>query len=84
VVGTILSPFASSWPDGLESVAENFGFIHKGEVKSLVAAPIPDYSFPGIDNHFISTALAGFFGTIISFVVTYGLLLTIRSLKRRS
>ena len=26
-VGVVLSPFASSWPDGLEWIAEQYGFI---------------------------------------------------------
>ncbi len=45
----IISPFASSSPDGLEKVAEDKGFIEKGEREPVWdSAPMPDYAFPGL------------------------------------
>ncbi len=46
----IVSPFASSSPDGLEKVAEDKGFIEKAEETEPAwnSAPIPDYAFPGL------------------------------------
>lgn len=74
IVGTLLSPFASSWPDGLERVAENLGFIQKGEAVPVLSAPVPDYAIPGIDNEILATAFAGFLGTLLTFMVVYVLL----------
>ncbi|MBC7333588.1 MAG: PDGLE domain-containing protein [Actinobacteria bacterium] len=77
VVALFLSPFASSYPDGLEKVAEKFGFIEKAEGAGVnLNFPIPDYLFPGIKNELWQTALAGFFGVLIVlaiFGIFYGI-----------
>jgi len=46
----IVSPFASSSPDGLEKVAEDKGFLEKAEETEPAwdSAPIPDYAVPGL------------------------------------
>jgi len=46
-VAVFVAPFACSWPDGLDSVAEKFGFSHK-MAAPLLPAPAPDYQVPGI------------------------------------
>ena len=67
----ILSPLASSSPDGLERVAEDKGFI------DVALAPIfnifPDYVIPGVTNEAAATILAGIVGTGILFGIGYGL-----------
>jgi cobalt/nickel transport protein len=68
-----ISPLASSFPDGLEKVAEKLGFIEKGEGEPLLNSPVPDYLFPRIKNEKMATAVAGVGGTIIVFGLTYGL-----------
>ncbi len=68
-----LSPFASQSPDGLEKVAEDKGFIHKGEEKEIFSAPIPDYAVPGVKNEGMATSLAGLIGTLVVFAAAYGL-----------
>jgi cobalt/nickel transport protein len=77
----ILSPFASSWPDGLEWVAGGLGFLSKGEGAAVMSSPIADYAFPGISNPKLATALAGLVGTVIMFVLGYGVAYL---LKRRN
>ena len=67
-----ISPFVSSFPDGLERVAEDLGFLEKGEVQYF-NAPIPDYAFPGIKNEVLATSLAGIIGTLLMFAVGYGI-----------
>ncbi len=59
----ILSPLASSNPDGLERVAEDLGFLAKesGPFYSI----IPDYTFPGIHNENIATIVAGVIGVLL-------------------
>jgi hypothetical protein len=78
----ILSPLASSAPDGLERVAENQGFIEtaKGGPYNLIA----DYLFPGIHNHAAATILAGLVGTAIIFGITYGVARLLRLRKREA
>ena len=72
-VALALSPFASPWPDGLEKVAEDKGFIDKGDVEPVLPSPIPDYAWPGLNNEMVATSAAGIFGTLIVFGFAYGL-----------
>ena len=67
-----LSPFASSHPDGLEKVAEQKGFLERGEIEQVVKSPIPDYTWPNVKNEGMATALAGLAGTLIVFAAGYG------------
>ena len=67
-----VSPFASPSPDGLERVAEDKGFLEKGEGPSVVAAPIPDYAMPGIANEKLATSAAGVAGTLAVFGLAWG------------
>jgi hypothetical protein len=64
----ILIPFASNAPDGLEKVAEALGIE---EHKPIWSGLMPDYSLPTINNSYISTLLAGVFGTILVFGIAY-------------
>jgi hypothetical protein len=67
----ILSPLASPWPDGLEKVAEDKGFI--GAALEPAFEVIPDYVFPGLGNEALATILAGLVGTLVLFGLGYGL-----------
>ena len=69
VIAFFLSPLASSWPDGLERVAHDYGFIARSEQGSVLKAPIPDYVFPGLKNGKMATSISGLLGTVIIFVV---------------
>ncbi|WP_027364851.1 PDGLE domain-containing protein [Desulfotruncus alcoholivorax] len=73
IVAACLSPFASSFPDGLERVAEDKGFLEKGEGKEVITSPIPDYTFPGVRNGVLATSTAGVLGTVLTFGAAYGL-----------
>ena len=53
----LLSPFASSNPDGLERVAADLGFLHSG--RSAPYQIIPDYSLPVLGQTAFSTIVAG-------------------------
>jgi hypothetical protein len=73
-LGSALSPYASSSPDGLEKVAEEKQFIDDGKLHAVQEdAPIPDYAFPGIDNPRAATGMAGFVGTLGVFALGYAL-----------
>ena len=67
----VLSPLASTHPDGLEWVAEQQGFI--GLAQSPLYEIIPDYAFPGISNEAVATIVAGLLGTALVFVVALGI-----------
>lgn len=66
----ILSPLASPWPDRLEKVAEDKGFIETALEPAFEI--IPDYVFPGVGNEALATILAGLAGTLILFGLSYG------------
>lgn len=71
LVAAVFSPWASSLPDGLEKVAIEKGFVHKGEGKGIGPAFIPDYLFPGIENQALATSVAGVLGTLVVFGLAY-------------
>jgi cobalt/nickel transport system permease protein len=75
----ILSPLASSSPDGLEWVAEQAGFLETAKDPSFHI--IPDYAIPGITNEAAATILAGIVGAVI---VLGAALLIAYSRRRRS
>ena len=68
---TLISPLASAWPDGLERVAEDKGFVE--DAQDAPYEVIPDYVFPGIGNEAVATILAGIVGTLVVFGLAYGL-----------
>ena len=80
-LGVVVSPFASSWLDGLERVAEDKGFLARGEGEPLVASPVPDYAFPGVAGEGWATAAAGALGTLLTFGVAFAVAAVLR--KRR-
>jgi cobalt/nickel transport system permease protein len=66
-----VAPFACPWPDGLEKVAARLGFEHRAAALPVLAAPLPDYTLPGIKSVVLSTILAGCVGTGIAFGLAY-------------
>jgi len=71
LIAGILSLFASSFPDGLEKVAENFGFIHLAEnVRIALNTPFSDYQISGM-NEQVGTSVSGLFGTSICFGLSF-------------
>ncbi len=81
VLAGIISIFASSWPDGLEKVAEKLGFMEKSEFKPALTSPIPDYTMPGVKNEKLATSVAGIIGTLAVFGFSYGIATLIRYKK---
>ena len=72
VLAFFVSPYASKWPDGLERVAEDKGFIEKGEGPAALTSPVPDYAWPGVRSEYLATGLAGLIGTLAVFACAYG------------
>ncbi|MBE9198256.1 MULTISPECIES: energy-coupling factor ABC transporter permease [unclassified Nodularia (in: cyanobacteria)] len=72
LVAGVLSLVASGWPDGLERVAENVGFIDLAEqVRIEVPTPLADYGIEGLGA--ISTSIAGLVGSAVCFAVAFGI-----------
>ncbi len=95
----LVSPFASTHPDGLERVAEDQGFIEKAEETEPAwkNAPLPDYTVPGLNEKKVdeetgkeveeptrwSTGLAGLLGTVGIFFVAWGLAVLLKKPESR-
>ncbi|MCC5624395.1 energy-coupling factor ABC transporter permease [Nostoc sp. CHAB 5715] len=72
LIAGVLSLFASAWPDGLEKVAENTGFIDLAEkVRVIVPTPLADYGIEGLGP--IGTSIAGLLGATVCFAVAFGI-----------
>jgi cobalt/nickel transport system permease protein len=67
----VLSPLASSHPDGLEWVAQRQGFLN--QARSPFYHLIPDYVMPGIADQRAATVAAAVLGSLIVFTVAYGI-----------
>ena len=70
---TLITPYASSSPDGLESVAGDFGFSEDSGIVLL----LDDYGISGLNNDFLSTALSAVLGVVVvigvsNIVLKYG------------
>ena len=75
VLALFVSPFASSAPDGLESIAEQQQFLERAEGAALWrGALLPDYSIGAIENEGASTGTAGLLGTAGVFAIGFCLL----------
>ncbi len=60
-------PFASRLPDGLEKVAENFGFQYRANLHHQLPSPLKDYVFPGVMSPTLASVAAGFAGALLVF-----------------
>jgi cobalt/nickel transport system permease protein len=66
-----VAPFACSWPDGLDKVAQSLGFEHRAAGPPLIHAPIPEYQLPGISSAAMATSLTGMIGIVVVFVLAF-------------
>lgn len=70
LISGIVSAFASGMPDGLERVAEDFGFSgHEDIVWQF--APAADYQVPVTENHFLRNGFAGWIGSGLVFLIVW-------------
>ncbi len=76
-IAAIVSSFASSDPDGLDRIAQDFKFENKADEEPL-AHRLPfysifeEYSLRGVPEK-LSTPLAGIIGTLTTFGLAWGL-----------
>ena len=64
----VFIPLASSSPDGLERVVENFGVQ---ETAPIWNGLMSEYTIAAIANPYISTLLAGILGTLMVLVASF-------------
>jgi cobalt/nickel transport protein len=82
LIATFLSPFVSTFPDGLEKVAERLGFAEKAtEAINSKFFVIKDYSISFTDNEFWKGALAGLFGVLIVLAI-FGIILLVYKISQ--
>jgi cobalt/nickel transport system permease protein len=80
---TVVSQFSVDEPDGLESVAQDQGFLDSGGNHALGDSVFADYATEGISNEKVSLAIAGIVGTLVTLAVAGGIFLAIRDRRGR-
>jgi cobalt/nickel transport system permease protein len=78
VFAAVISQFAAPDPDGLESVAEETGFVESGTDHALADSIFADYATSGISNESLSLAIAGIVGTLVTLAVAFGIFTAFR------
>ena len=76
-----VSFYASSHPDGLESVADKVGFSQAAQEHAGSGSPFADYGTQGVSNQRLSGGVAGVAGVLVVALVGGGLAW---ALRRRS
>ena len=76
---SLVTPFASSSPDGLEAVAEEFGFTQTDGVILL----LDDYGISAVNNDFISTVLSALLGVTV-LAIMFNLIISRRKSGKNS
>ncbi|OGW79709.1 MAG: cobalamin biosynthesis protein CbiM [Omnitrophica bacterium RIFCSPLOWO2_12_FULL_44_17] len=65
LIGLMLSPLASSFPDGLGWIAQKYQFLH--EAAPAFVSPLADYTIASMGTGWVSTGLAGMIGVLLTF-----------------
>lgn len=77
----LVSPFASSEPDGLQKVAEDEGFLATAVDHDLADGPLAAYSVDGVDQERVSTGLSGVIGVLVTFGLGLAVFAVVRLLR---
>jgi hypothetical protein len=73
-----VSFYASSHPDGLESVAEQVGFSQTAQEHASSGSPFADYGTQGVSNQRLSGGVAGVVGVLVVALLGGGLAWALR------
>ena len=73
--------YASSHPDGLETVAQDIGFIDTAKENTNSGSALADYGVKGIKDERLSGGLAGLIGVVATGAISGGLFLLLRRKK---
>ena len=74
----VLSPEASSKPDGLNKVAIDKGFSGTAKAHTLEDTPTAGYEVRGVHDGRLSRGLAGLIGVTVTLALTGGLFAVVR------
>jgi hypothetical protein len=75
------SLFASKHPDILETLAINYGFDKQAKETTSIFAR---YSFPFINNQFLSTLCAGTTGLVLLYVLYKGINIAVKYFTKKN
>lgn len=81
LLALLISPFASSSPDGLERVAADEGLDTEVEPHALEDSPLADYGVEGVADERLGTGLSGVIGVVLTFVIAAALFALVRWLR---
>jgi hypothetical protein len=79
----LVSPLASSAPDGLNKVAIDEGFDSAATDHAFDDSPVAGYQVKGVDDQRLSKGLSGVIGVLLTFGLGLGLFALIRTLHGR-
>ena len=80
----IASYYASSSPDGLESVAQQQGFADSAQDSASSDSPLADYGVESVSDERLSVGLAGVIGVGVTALVAFALFLLLGSRSRQA
>ena len=78
----VVSPLASSSPDGLERVAIDQGFDGQAQDHALAGSPLADYAVVGVESESLSTGLSGIVGVVLCFAIAAAVMVGVRAARR--
>jgi len=71
IIAGLCSPFASEWPDGLEWIAQQYGFFPKSA--PAFVGYLANYTLPNITNELFATGGSGLIGVFLTFAFAWGI-----------
>jgi hypothetical protein len=80
----LVSPFASSSPDGLNKVAIDKGFDEQEDAHALDESPLAGYAVKGVDDERLGKGLSGLIGVLLTFGVGLALFGGLRGFRDRN
>jgi cobalt/nickel transport system permease protein len=78
ILAFVVSPEASTQPDGLNKVASDQGFDEHAQDHPLDGSPLAGYGVDGVDNARLSKGFAGVIGVAVTFALCGGLFVIVR------
>lgn len=78
VMAGVIAFYASEHPDGLESVAQEQGFLGTAQDSPVAGSPLADYGVAAVADERWSAGLAGIAGVALTAAVGFGLFLLLR------
>ena len=74
--------FASSSPDGLESVAESQGFAETAEDSANAVSPLADYGFAGVEDEQAGFGISAVIGLTLTLGLGLGLFMLLTARRK--